>query len=657
MKGKKKSYELIPPRLYPYIIAVFVFLLFGNTIFNDYSLDDKLVTVTNAYIHDNPKIEKGIAGIPDLFVSRYFSVKTQSFGYRPLTLTTFALEYQFLGSNPYFNHLINVLIYAFTCLLLLNLLKSFSNGKNLLFSFVVVLFFIAHPLHTEVVASIKNRDELMCFFFGLGSIYFSLKFFDLKKIKYAIYTVVMLWCAFMSKETAIVLLLIIPLTIYFFRPAVNFRKYLLPIAIIVVSVITFYIFKKLLLEKEVINREYVFIENPMCFNYSRLERIPTGLLGLLYYLKLLVIPFPMSAYYGWNTIPVISWASPFFWISFMIFLSLTGFALYLLPKKKMIAYTILFFLISIAPFSNIFQLVPGIIGERLAYFASLGFCLALVCLIFIFFKIPMNVTSIKKIKTTCIAFMLIILCIYSVLTINRNSNWKNIITLFRHDVKYYDESFNIHDILANAIGNRATYTPAGIERDKLNEESHVHYLKISEMIKDQIDKYPDDYILWNYMGTVQDKILNQTFLARKYYKQSLAGNPDNCETYYNLGLNYEKTGTTDSAISCYEKAITMKCENYMFYVRLHEIYYNIKEYDKAEEVNRNAIVAFPQSAVFYINLGNIRLVQKDTLDGIDYYMMAVDKEPANTNIKNQIISYLEKAGFTDKAETLKKKYP
>src|ERR1700751_2881411 len=85
-------------------IFILVFVLYGNSIKNNFSVDDSYVTVTTPEKPNNPRIEKGIKGIPKLFTSHYAESGYQSFEYRPLTLVTFAIEYQFFGSNPHINH-------------------------------------------------------------------------------------------------------------------------------------------------------------------------------------------------------------------------------------------------------------------------------------------------------------------------------------------------------------------------------------------------------------------------------------------------------------------------------------------------------------------------------------------------------------------------
>lgn len=73
-------------------IILLCFFLYGNSIKNNYSLDDNYVTVTSNQ-HQNPRIQKGIKGIPEIFTSHYVQSNQQSFEYRPIVLTTFALEY------------------------------------------------------------------------------------------------------------------------------------------------------------------------------------------------------------------------------------------------------------------------------------------------------------------------------------------------------------------------------------------------------------------------------------------------------------------------------------------------------------------------------------------------------------------------------------
>ena len=140
-------------------LVLLVFILYGNTLLNKYSLDDEYV------ILNNKKVEQGIKGIPDIFTSRFtISDNDITYGYRPVVLTTFAIEYELFGYAPGFSHFINVLLFALSSLLLFLILRKLFNAYHYLFPLIVTTIFIAHPIHTEVVASLKNRDEFLVLF-------------------------------------------------------------------------------------------------------------------------------------------------------------------------------------------------------------------------------------------------------------------------------------------------------------------------------------------------------------------------------------------------------------------------------------------------------------------------------------------------------------
>src|SRR3982750_3652930 len=99
-------------------IALLAFLLYGNTLFNQYALDDGMV------LTDNKFVQKGISGIPDIIShdSFYGSIgdsKNLTGGrYRPLSLVMYAVEVSFFGNNTSVHHFFNILFYALTCVVL-----------------------------------------------------------------------------------------------------------------------------------------------------------------------------------------------------------------------------------------------------------------------------------------------------------------------------------------------------------------------------------------------------------------------------------------------------------------------------------------------------------------------------------------------------------
>ena len=145
------------------LIAVFSFALYANSIPNDYAMDDELVT------QNHRLTSQGIKAIPEIFTSTYYSDKMgYAYDYRPIVHVSFALEHELFGESPHVSHFINVLLYVLLCVLLYITLKKFLPLPDI-FLVAITLLFTAHPVHTEVVSSIKNRDELLALIFGLAA--------------------------------------------------------------------------------------------------------------------------------------------------------------------------------------------------------------------------------------------------------------------------------------------------------------------------------------------------------------------------------------------------------------------------------------------------------------------------------------------------------
>ena len=155
--SEKKSYRVL---FYAIVCFFFAFLLYANTLNHSYVLDD------GGLISDNWVVTKGVQGIPIILKTTYWYGSNIVLNtYRPLTLVMFAIEWQLSPNNPFLGHFINVLFYAISCLLLFIVLKKYLSSVHIVIPLAITLLFAAHPIHTEVVANIKSRDEIMSFFF------------------------------------------------------------------------------------------------------------------------------------------------------------------------------------------------------------------------------------------------------------------------------------------------------------------------------------------------------------------------------------------------------------------------------------------------------------------------------------------------------------
>ncbi|MBK7147454.1 MAG: tetratricopeptide repeat protein [Bacteroidetes bacterium] len=202
--------SFVERHLYEIVVVVFSVLLYLNAIPNGYNMDDELVTKNHKFT------SRGLAAIPEILKSPYYSDDMgYAYDYRPITHISFALEHEFLGEHPEVSHSINVFLYAVLCLLLYATLTKLQPMSNAL-AWVITLLFAAHPLHTEIVSSIKNRDEILSLLFALAALYSAILYAKDNSWRWLVLLPVLFGFSLASKFSSIVFVLITPITLFIF---------------------------------------------------------------------------------------------------------------------------------------------------------------------------------------------------------------------------------------------------------------------------------------------------------------------------------------------------------------------------------------------------------------------------------------------------------
>lgn len=200
----------------PLVLGALAFLLYANTLGHAYVLDDDLALRLHKYVPE------GINAIGKIFTAPY---RDGCFGgclYRPIPLSLFAIEWQIAPNSAALNHFMNVAWFAATGMLLFGTLRRLMPGYSPLLALCAALLFLVHPVHTEVVANVKSRDEILCFFFILLSINWFSRTLPVAGLKgryttpYTILSIFAFLCALLSKESALTALPVFPLLAYFF---------------------------------------------------------------------------------------------------------------------------------------------------------------------------------------------------------------------------------------------------------------------------------------------------------------------------------------------------------------------------------------------------------------------------------------------------------
>src|SRR5204863_3106706 len=140
----------------------------------------------------------------------------------------FAVEYELAPLNPHLNHLVNVILYALTAFLLFITLSALLRG-NLVVPLIATLLFTAHPVHTEVVANIKSRDEILSFLFTIGSFYFLAGYIHNRSNRRLVISGLLFFLALLSKESAITCVAAAPLIYWYFSKDREVKNTLKPL--------------------------------------------------------------------------------------------------------------------------------------------------------------------------------------------------------------------------------------------------------------------------------------------------------------------------------------------------------------------------------------------------------------------------------------------
>ena len=534
MKDKNtKNSWLTHKNTFKVLILILTFFLYGNSISNNYSLDDDLVTTTDRDHH--PLVEKGYQGLHSIFTSNYASNSNQNYEYRPISTYSFALEWSLFGNSEHrapISHFINVLLYAILGIKILELLQKMLGKESDFFSFCITALFLAHPIHTEVVNSLKNRDEILSLLFSVLALIAAFNYIDHKKVRYLIALPFLFLLAILSKKTAMPFLVIIPMAIYFFRTT-NWKILLSLSGLIILGRLLFTLMNKGLLN-EPKNRAFLFIENPL-FGSHLYERIPQFFYTNFLYIQQLLLPYDLNFYYGYNAIPIVNYTSVSFMISLILMLIWIGFALYKFKQKSLYSFGILFFFLAIGGASNLIYPMVGIYAERLAFTASLGFIIAFTYLLFLLFKVPLTakITALNKNKLPYLLLLLLTLSSFAV--IKRNPAWESKKSLYQSDMNDLKSSAKANSLMGQEYQYEsmqiALMNPIQIkEIIKTGASANFYYSRALKV-------YPNYTELLNNQASLQATVFLNPLAARQLFNKAISIDSNYLEGHEHTILN------------------------------------------------------------------------------------------------------------------------
>ncbi len=575
---------------------------------------------------------------------------------RPVSTFTFALNYYFHQLDVTWYHIVNLFVHllnaCLVCWLTLLIFSShtlkdhpISKHKKVLAFFTAILF-VSHPLATQSVTYIVQRQNSMAAMFFLLSLVLYLKARLLNASEGANRKKILLFggsfisalLAVFSKENAFTIPFAIVLFEIFFlqtkKISINFRNYRF-----ILFVAAFLSFIVIIFLKIPLN---IFDPIPPSqgntLTVTSLNYFFTQFSVIIKYIQLLILPINQNIDYDF---PISnSFFQPRTLLSFLLLLSLVILAIFLFKKHRIFSFGIFWFFLTLSIESS-FIPINDIIFEHRTYLPSIGFFLILSTGIYSLLR--------NKYKYLAISLLVAIIGTNSFLTYERNKVWKSELTLWSDAVKKspgkarplnnrgfkylnlelwdkaiadFSKAIEINPKWAIPFYNRGVaYEEAG-QQDK----AIADYTSAIGIDPKYIDAYYN-------RGVTYGKIEHWAQAIADYSKV-IAINPEYAKAYNNRGIAYDKLEMWDKSIADYSTLIELESWNPRPYSNRGSVYLSTRQWDKALADFSKAIAVDPK----YINAYNNRGVVYGNLGEWDKaiadFSKALEIDPNSTDAYN-----------------------
>lgn len=426
-------------------IAALAYLAFGNSLWNGFVFDDVPI------IQENVAIRR-LSNLRAIFGAGYWpGPDMEEPHYRPLVIFSYAFNYAVAGLRPFTYHLVNVLLHAGNSALVYCLFVALFKARGVALGAAAA--FALHPIHTEAVANVVGRAELLANAFVLLSWWWYLKWDDAPapaKARWLVASLAVFTLALFTKEHAVVLPGLLVLT-GLFRASERglplartireqcraaYAWYLPPLA--------GYLLVRFLVLGEVLSSRISWLANPVAHT-DLWTRVLTSIKVLGHSLWLLFVPLRLSSDYYYNQIPVSrSIFEPAVLASMFALLATLAIAVLNWRRRPIISMGVGIFAIAILPVSNLLFPIGTIMAERVLYLPSLGFCLVLA------FAVTTLAARPRWGLLAVGAFGLLLLA-YGARTVLRNRDWRGNATLFATAARASPNSTTAHAYLGNVL--------------------------------------------------------------------------------------------------------------------------------------------------------------------------------------------------------------
>lgn len=542
-------------------LVIIGLLVYFTMLFNGFVWDDLVFIINNPELHT--------VNVIVAFGKNFFN---NSGYYRPLPELYFSLLYAFFSTHAFFYHGAQLALHILcTVLLFFSFKKFFANYL----SFILSLLFLVHPINVESVSYIAASQSELLFIFGMCALLLAM--YKGTSWKNALLISFLLLLSLLTKETGVVFLFVLFLYTFLFK-----RKKAYIVAGLLVGIGGLYALLRF-------GFGHVFFDKMGYAPISQLslsERIVTIPAVIFYYTKTVFFPAKLAIDQQWvvTQLTVSSFYVPLF-VDILLGTSIIGLGVYLyrkrLPSFKPYILFLCFFLVSFIMILQIFPL-DMTVADRWFYVPFIG----------ILGMLGVGLQQIKNasVKHTVYLLLSISILLFSLRTIVRNSDWYNLMTLYKHDAAIedsFDNENNLGVVLAQD-GDAKAALPHFLKANKtyptefslrntgmtylsLNQnEAAREYLEDAMRAKSYVLP-PHKHQTVTYDAYARYYLITKDYLnAQKMVQDGITDYPDAYTLWYLKAITEYLLGDREKALKAAEKAYTLykSNETYSLYTAL-----------------------------------------------------------------------------------------
>lgn len=555
------------PNRAPLIVAL-ALVTYVNSLQNELVFDDRGVVI------DNPVVRRlDLKGIfTHGFWGRPKADPAHTGSYRPLTTLTYALNYAAGELRPQGYHLVNILLHAlcsFLAYLVAGRLLQ-SEGSAL----AAAALFATHPIHTEAVANVAGRAEMLAGVFFFAALLLYLRYREERRPTVLLWTLVAYLAAILSKESAIALPAVI-IVMDWLLPTEGradtggektaWHKAVLPACVGMAAVAGLYLFARYLVLGQLTRVPFTEVENPMAFAPA-LPRWLTRLYLLTVYLRLLVWPASLSADYSFNQIPLVQSLGD---LRNLVTLtaSLAGLVLLVWSHRRarVLCFALLFAAVTFSLAANLIIPIGTVVGERLLYVPCFGFCVAVAWAA----AEAAGTWKHPRARSVMRYALIILTALYAVRSVARNADWRTDLELMESAVRVSPNSVKVQANLGHLYAEAGNFEAAERHYRKAIaiRPDHVTALSGLCLVLGRQARVKEMMAVYEVLSESGHKDADKPFRcglalqtagqfkeAIGIYEEALEIDPDHPEAGLNMGYCREQSGDTDGAVRAYQEA-------------------------------------------------------------------------------------------------------